>query len=153
MILWFVAFVITMAILRWWKIDTKRARAAIGCLIFPTIVQAVGIPFNMATGLYDYTDITDYFDVVLAVSLLLWFAVAKSRKSMIGICIFFTLGIVFTPIVIFTMPTTNPQIVVGIIGSAVIVVVYIVGLINGIYCIRNWNTTVLSNEALHNVFE
>ena len=74
-------------------------------------------------------------------------------KSMIGICIFFTLEIVFLPIVIFTTPTTNPQVVVALIGSAAILVVYIVGLINGIYCIRNWNTTVLSNEALHKVFE
>ena len=142
-----------MAILRWWKIDTKRGRVAIGCLICPTIVQAVSIPINIATGLFDYTDITNYLDVVFAVLLLLWFAVTKSRKSMIGICIFFTLGIVLLPIVIFTTPTTNPLVVVALFGSAVVVVVYIVGLINGIYCIRNWNTTVLSNEALHKVFE
>ena len=142
-----------MAILRWWKIDAKRGRVAIGCLIWPTIMEAVSIPVNIATGLYDYSDITNYLDFVFAVLLLLWFAVTKSRKSMIGICIFFTFEIVFLPIVIFTTPTTNPQVVVALIGSAVIVVVYIVGLINGIYCIRNWNTTVLSNEALHTVFE
>jgi len=153
MILWFVAFSITMAILRWWKIDTKRGRLAIGRLICPTIVQAVGIPINFAKGLYNYTDITNYWDVVIAMLLLLWFAVTKSRKSMISICIFFTLGIVFIPIVIFTTPTTNPQVAIALIATAVMVVVYIVGLINGIYCIRNWNTTMLSNEALHKVFE
>ena len=153
MILWFVAFSITMAILRWWKIDTKRGRVAIGCLICPTIVEAVGIPFNIATGLYDYTDITNYVDFVFAVLLLLWFAATKSKKSMIGICIFFALEIVLLPIVIFTTPTTNPQVVIALIATAAILVVYIVGLIYGIYCIRNCNTTVLSNEALHKVFE
>jgi hypothetical protein len=153
MLLWFVAFVITMAILRWWKIATKRGRVAIGCLMCPTIIEAVSLPINFATGLADYTDITNYFDVVGAVLVLLWFALTRSRKSMIAICIYFTLGIVFIPIVIFTTPTTNPQVVVALIGTAVIVVVFIVGLINGIYCVRNWNTTVLSNEALHEVFE
>ena len=149
MLVWFLAVVITIGFLKLGKVETKPAKLAIGSLVVTTVVTLISMPILVLLG---HTDIVAHPSTVvsLAVALLLgaWFFIAKSKLSMIAVCIYLVCQVIGTVIM---LPALPPELWLGTAAGGVIAVV---GLVSGIYCLWTWNTSVLDQvEALKSVFE
>ncbi len=149
MLIWLFAFAITVAILKLGKIETKPAKLAIGSFVLTTVVALISIPIVVLLGHADIVaDPTSVLTLVVALLLSAWFFIAKSKLSMVGICIYFMFQVAGTVIL---LPSFPPELWVGTAAGGVVAVV---GLVSGIYCLWTWSTSVLNRvEVLKSVFE
>jgi len=148
MLLWLIAIVITVAILKLVKLETKPAKLAIGSLVLKTVVTLISVPIVVLMGHTDIVaDLSNVSSLVVAILLSAWFFVAKSKLSMVGICIFFVLGAVGTVIL---LPSLPPEFWLGMAAGGALSVI---GLISGIYCLCTWSTSVPNTAKMLSVFE
>ena len=137
MIIWIIAFVITIIILKQGKIETTPARLAFGSLVITTIVALISVPIVFLLGHTDIiTNLNNVLSLVVALLLGVWFFIAKSKLSMVAICIYFAFGVVGTAVTISSYPVELW------LGTAAVGVVAVVGLVSGIYCLCTWSTSV-----------
>jgi hypothetical protein len=149
MLIWFFAVVITMAFLKLGKIQTKPAKLAIGSLVVTTVVALISVPIVVLLGHTDIiADPSNVLSLAVALLLIAWFFIAKSKLSMVAICIYFVCQVVGTAV---TLPSLPLEFWLGTAASGVVAVV---GLVSGIYCLWTWSNSFLNKvEALKSVFE
>jgi hypothetical protein len=149
MLVWVFAVVITMGVLKLGKIKTKPAKLAIGSLVVTTVAGLLTIPVLVLLGNPEIvTDLSSVLSFVIASLLSAWFLIAKSKLSMIAICIYFVFQIVGTATMLPSLPFELW------FGTAAAGVIAVVGLVSGIYCLWTWNTSVLNEvDVLTSVFE
>lgn len=149
MLIWGLAIVITMGLLKLGKIETKPAKLAIGSLVVTTAVALISMPIVALMGHTDIvTDLSNVLSLVVASLLSAWFLIAKSKLSMVAICIYFVFQIVGTTIMLPSLPFELW------FGTAAGGVIAAVGLASGIYCLWSWRTSVFNEvEVLKSVFK
>lgn len=149
MLLWVFAIVITMGVLKLGKIETKPTRLAVGSLVVTTVVTLISIPILVLLGHTDMvTDLNNVLSLVAALLLSAWFFIARSKLSMVAICVYFVCQIVGTAMM---LPSLPPELWLGTAAGGVVAVV---GLLSGIYCLWTWSTSVLNEvQVLKSVFE
>ena len=148
MLIWLIAVVITVAILKLGKIKTKPAKLAIGSLVLTTVATLISVPIILLLGRTDIVgDLTDVSSLVVALLLTAWFFIAKSKLSMVGICIYFVFDAVG---LVILLPSYPPEFWFGMVAGGVIAVV---GLVSGIYCLRTWSTSIPRSVEVLKVFE
>jgi hypothetical protein len=134
--------------LKWGKIETTPAKLAIGSLVLKIVVTLISVPIVVLLG---HTDIVaDLKNVSFLVVLLVlsgWFFIAKSKLSMVGICVCFVLDAIGTVVVLPSLPRELW------LGTAAGGVVAVVGLVSGIYCLSTWSTSIPNNVKVLKVFE
>lgn len=148
MLVWLIAIAITTAILKAGKIETKPAKLAFGSLVLNTVATLISIPLVFLLGHADI--IADPWSVsTLVIGLLLstWFFYAKSKLSMVAICIYSAIIAFGTVIALSSLPMELW------LGTAAGGVVAAVGLVAGIYCLCTWSTSVPNTAKMLSVFE
>ena len=143
-----IAFLITIIVLKLGKIGTTPARLAFGSLVITTVVALISVPIVFLLGHADI--IADPWSVsTLVIGLLVstWFFYAKSKLSMVAVCIYSAIVAFGTVIALSSLPMELW------LGTAAGGVVAAVGLVAGIYCLCTWSTSVPNTARMLSVFE
>jgi hypothetical protein len=93
------------------------------------------------------TDLGNVSSLIVALLLSAWFFIAKSKLSMVAICIYFAFVVVGTAIMLPSIPFEFW------LGTAASGVVAPVGLVSGIYCLCTWSASVPKRAEMLSVFE
>ena len=148
MLIWLIAIVITVAILKLVKLETKPAKLAIGSLVLRTVLVLISIPLAGLLGQTDrVVNLSNISSILVALGLSAWSFIAKSKLCMVGICIYFLFGVIGT---IIMLPSLPPAFWLGTGASAAVAVV---GLVSGIYCLSTWSTSFPKKVEVLTVFE
>src|SRR5215471_350429 len=143
MLIWFIGIAVTIGILKRGKIETTPAKLAIGSFVLKIFVTLISVPFGVLLGHTDrVANLENVSALVVALLLSAWFFIAKSKLSMVGICVFFVLGAIGTVILLPSLPRDLW------LGTAAGGVVAVVGLVSGIYCLWTWSTSMPNNAKV-----
>jgi len=140
MLIWAIAFAITIAVCKRGQIETRPLKLAFGSLVLTTAVGFISLPIVLfqAGAAAIINDPWNLWSTIITLLIIGWFLAVKSRLALVFVCLTQGLGVIGDAVYL-SDPTFPASMA---LGTMFAFIVNAVGAVACVYCFFTWKTSV-----------
>ena len=140
MLMWAIAFAITIAVCKRGRIETRPLKLAFGSLVLTTAVGFISLPIVLLTAGAPaiVNDPWNLWSTIITLLIIGWFLAVKSRLALVFVCLMQVFGGIGNAVYL-SDPTFPASLA---LGTGFSCIVNAVGAVACVYCFFTWKTSV-----------